>query len=167
MYEGRKTITFKREDRDQNLAYIFLDKIRYEQTNFVAKLICDFIKQNNIDINDYAGIKKICQAYLDGSDECAIDVKVKDVNELLGEIGSLRKEIKELASNINASELSVQNSSTVGQVVQRENLHNDSRLEKTIPIQGKSASVPEEVNDDEDSEDLGNLLSSFKMMAET
>ena len=149
--KARKTLSFDKSIKEQNLTFIFLEKIRYNQTRFITKLVMDFIKTNNIDINgNYKELTNKCRDYIESTDAlkpdfstfCTVDV----YNEVTSRLDEINEKLRELQTN--------------------ENIQKTSQENKTAQTDQfglpKKESEPQEKTDDS----LGNMLSSFKMMAD-
>lgn len=67
MREGRKTLNFDLKDENENEVFVFLDIIRYYQTDFITKLVHDFFEQHSIDVSsDYEIIRRVVMDYIKG-----------------------------------------------------------------------------------------------------
>ena len=144
MSDKRKTLNFNSSVQSENTAYIFLEKIRYFQTKFITKLILDFMKEHNIDINSpYEELKNACRQYILDED---VDTPYCDQGKRLKEIDDSLLEIKELLK-----------SSSI-QRVQTEPSPEDMTPQKEAISNVQQAVEEEEV--------FSSMLSSFKMMAD-
>lgn len=63
----RKQIYFDFDKEDEKTAFLMLDKARYYQSLFIAKLVNDFFKSANLDLSsDYYEIKQTVKDYING-----------------------------------------------------------------------------------------------------
>ena len=145
----RKSFNFNTSEREQNVAFIFLEKIRYQQTKFVTKLIMDFLSDNGLTINDpYDVIKDACQSYIEGKEVTKKPIAQKDV-------------VLEKLDNIENLLLEMNDKTAEDKKVQTE--PSEIKTPDAVKVDDKAT---ETELDDEDSAPLGNMLSSFKSMAE-
>lgn len=146
-----KTLSFDRQIKEQNLAFIFLDKIRYKQTRFITKLVMDFIESTDIDINNYDEVIRKCQSYIEGNE--AISLSSIDNHNDIKTILSIVEEINKKISSENIS-----NNSTV-QIGLSKNIQNPPD-----PHQNYISNLNTETIEEPD-DNLGDMLSSFRTMA--
>ena len=146
-----KTLSFDRQIKEQNLAFIFLEKIRYKQTRFITKLVMDFIESTGIDINNYDEVIRKCQSYIEGNE--AISLSSIDNHNDIKTILSIVEEINKKISSENIS-----NNSTV-QIGLSKNIQNPPD-----PHQNYISNLNTETIEEPD-DNLGDMLSSFRTMA--
>lgn len=151
MKKSLKTLSFDRQIKEQNLAFIFLEKIRYKQTRFITKLVMDFIESTGIDINNYDEVIRKCQSYIEGNE--AISLSSIDNHNDIKTILSIVEEINKKISSENIS-----NNSTV-QIGLSKNIQNPPD-----PHQNYISNLNTETIEEPD-DNLGDMLSSFRTMA--
>lgn len=151
MKKSLKTLSFDRQIKEQNLAFIFLEKIRYKQTRFITKLVMDFIESTGIDINNYDEVIRKCQSYIEGNE--AISLSSIDNHNDIKTILSIVEEINKKISSENIS-----NNPTV-QIGLSKNFQNPPDPHQNF-ISNLNTETIEEPDDN-----LGDMLSSFRTMA--
>ena len=196
MNNGRKTVSFNRDIREQNIAFIFLEKIRYRQTEFVTKLIINFINSHGIDINgDYDVLKKICSDYMNDveyREAYNIDNTLRGIGENFESINRLLKKSQQDFEVVARSATLLENKAYAGDTsADYQNIDNmtDSQTLKNeiknntdpenveakirnAPLHNITESVKEPFNqgfDDigtDDDGDFSDMLESFSAMTE-
>ena len=145
-----KTLSFDRQIKEQNLAFIFLDKIRYKQTRFITKLVMDFIESTDIDINNYDEVIRKSQSYIEGNEAISLG-SINNQND----IKSILSIVEEINNKI-APEKFLNNSTVqIGLSKDIQNSPDNQNYISTL-----NTELIEEPDDN-----LGNMLSSFRMMA--
>lgn len=145
-----KTLSFDRQIKEQNLAFIFLDKIRYKQTRFITKLVMDFIESTDIDINNYDEVIRKSQSYIEGNEAISLG-SIDNQND----IKSILSIVEEINNKI-APEKFLNNSTVqIGLSKDIQNSPDNQNYISTL-----NTELIEEPDDN-----LGNMLSSFRMMA--
>lgn len=151
MSKSLKTLSFDRHNKEQNLAFIFLDKIRYNQTRFITKLVMDFIKSSNLDIDDYDEVVRRCKSYIDGND--AVSFKLidsdNDIKEILAIVRKINSKITPEKSELQTAQIG---------------LSNKEQKSELLNPNTKPQIINEPLKEDGDS--FSDMLSSFRMMAD-
>ena len=161
--KARKTICFDTSDPAQNLAFIFLEKIRYHQSEFVTQLIGDFIKSQQIDVDgSYYIIKEKCINYIKGEFSAPIDA-VHLESEVLTNLARIESKLDKLSEETRNS--NSQKDTRTEAAPKKENLKGQIDPPKNNITRMKTEpELPEQKENN--GESLNSMLQSFKMLAE-
>lgn len=152
MSKSLKTLSFDRQNKEQNLAFIFLDKIRYKQTRFITKLVMDFIKNSGLDINNYDEVITRCESYING-DVAAVSYDLPQNNDDIKKILAIVEEI---------------DNKIVPEVFQKKTAQielSSQEQKNTIIETNKTPSSANNLSD-ELGGNFSDMLSSFRLMAD-
>ena len=156
----RKTLTFDPNNEEEMIAYNYLEKTRYYQTKFITRLILDYIERYSIDINgDYSTILSTCKKYIENdTNETEVwETKYSQITEYLSQMSEDIDKLKEkLSVNHGISKPLITEAETVIE-----------KKQEQIITKPQSAPLDEYLEEEEETEGFGSMLSSFKTMAES
>ncbi len=157
-FKGRKTITFDRNIKEQNTAYIFLEKIRYKQTKFLTKLIMDFMNTNNISLtDDYDKITDICNRYT-GNGKYKVVFTEKNIDDIMSSFEAINEKLNTLCSTAQIGLPITESEKSDNEIKEK----SESTQIKEAPAKSENMNLQDEEND---TEGLDDMLSSFKLYA--